>query len=100
MAESAFAGDLGMQIDLARGPRGGIERDDLLLYSESAGRFVVTVLPEKVEVFEKLFAGLPLARVGEVTAERVLKLKGLSGDLIVEEGIDRLKESWQAPLRF
>jgi phosphoribosylformylglycinamidine synthase len=100
LAEVAFSGDLGMRVDLSAVPREGVERDDLLLYSESAGRFVVTVRREKVDVFEKLLSGLPAARVGEVTGEKILRVKGLRGEEIMAEGLDELREAWLSTLRF
>ena len=46
LAEVAFAGGLGMEVDLRRVPATGVDRNDLLLFSESQSRFVVTVHPE------------------------------------------------------
>ncbi len=48
LAESAFAGGLGMHIDLRTVPCQGIARSDYLLFSESQSRFVVTIDPGKV----------------------------------------------------
>ena len=47
LAMVAMGGNLGMKIDLARIPIDQVERDDLILFSESAGRFIVTVDPAK-----------------------------------------------------
>ena len=76
--------------------RQGIARPQL--FSESAGRFVVTVSPEKAEAFEKTLAGSAFARVGEVTDEGSLHLKGLGSGTVVESTIAELKKSWQTPL--
>ena len=46
LAETAFAGGLGLEIDLGAVPAEGITRNDALLFSESQSRFVVTVSPE------------------------------------------------------
>jgi len=65
----AMAGGLGLDIDLAGLPR----TDDLplssekALFSESAGRFIVTVAPDKKQTFEKLCKGLPCACLGMIT---------------------------------
>ena len=45
LAETAFAGGLGLTVDLRAVPAEGIGRDDELLFSESQSRFVVTVRP-------------------------------------------------------
>ena len=98
--ETAFAGDLGMQVDLRRVLREGADRDDLLLYSESAGRFVVTVPPDKAQSFEKLLFETACARVGAVTGEKKFQITGLSGETIIEESIADLKEAWLKTLDF
>jgi phosphoribosylformylglycinamidine synthase len=98
LAEAAFAGGLGMEIDLAAVPADGLLRDDELLFSESASRFVVTVSPEKAAAFEAQMAGTGFARIGTVTAERVLKTRGTAGQQLVEEELAALKAAWQAPL--
>jgi phosphoribosylformylglycinamidine synthase len=100
LAETAFAGDLGMQADLRQAPQEGVDRDDLLLYSESAGRLVVTVPPDKAPAFEKLLAGTACARVGEVAADRKLVVTGLSGETIIDEPLADLKAAWQKTLDF
>ena len=45
LAKVAFAGELGMEIDLRKVPAEDCYRDDYLLFSESGSRFVVTVAP-------------------------------------------------------
>jgi phosphoribosylformylglycinamidine (FGAM) synthase-like enzyme len=98
VAESAFAGDLGMEIELAAVIREGVDRDDFLLFSESAGRFVVTVKPEDAERFEKIMAGTAFARVGRVTEEKRLVVRGLAGAVVIDVTLDDVREAWQRPL--
>ena len=100
LAEVAFAGGLGMEIDLACVPCIGVDRDDELLFSESQSRFVVTVPPQKQEAFEAALSGCPLGRIGTVLSVPALLIKSLAGTRIVEEGIDALKAVWQKPLDF
>jgi phosphoribosylformylglycinamidine synthase len=100
LAETAFAGGLGLEIDLRKVPAVEITRDDELLFSESQSRFVVTVSPEDREAFEALFAGSVCARIGTVIAEPVLRVDGLTGKRIIEEGLAALKAAWQRPLTF
>ena len=100
LAETAFAGGLGMEVDLREVPREGVSRDDFLLFSESQGRFVVTVPPDRKGAFEGLMAGLPFAPVGRVVAEGRLLLVGLSGRVVVDRPISQLKEAWRRPLAF
>jgi phosphoribosylformylglycinamidine synthase len=100
LAETAFSGGLGMDVDLASVPASGIARDDEMLFSESQSRFVVTVRPEKKAAFEAMLAGSPCACVGTVTAQGLFRVKGLRGSVILEERIGDLKEEWQKTLRF
>ncbi len=98
LAESAFAGDLGLNIRLSRVPYEKINRNDTLLFSETPSRFVVTINPRHQEAFEAIFARLAIGLVGEVTAERVLQIEGIEGNLVCRESLDDLKEAWQKPL--
>jgi phosphoribosylformylglycinamidine synthase II len=100
LAETAFAGGLGMAVDLRAVPHDGDLRDDVLLFAESPSRFVATVHPEQASAFEEAMRGLPCAAVGEVTADGVLRVVGQTGEPIIAAGIDRLKAAWQQPLMW
>ncbi len=100
LAEAAFAGGLGMKIDLARVPAKGIDRDDTLLFSESQSRFVVTIPPEHRAGFEEILSGCTLTQIGTVLASGLLTITGLQGGVIIEEEISELKAAWQKPLNF
>ncbi len=99
LAETAFAGGLGMKLELDRVPNDGVVREDFLLFSETQSRFVVTVDRQHQRSFEKTMAALPFARIGAVTAEPRLVIKGFSVRPVVDATIADLKEAWQAPLR-
>lgn len=100
LAETAFAGGLGMEISLAGVPCAPeVDRDDTLLFSESQSRFVVTVHPEYQEEFEALFAHLPYGRLGVVTASPLFTVRGRRGTTIIQSDIFRLKAAWQKPLQ-
>lgn len=100
LAESAFAGGLGAEIDLSQVPLAeAIDRDDFILFSESPSRFVATVSPKHQTDFELLFEGLAAAAVGRVTHDPNLRIGGRSGEAILHEDIAELKEAWQKPFR-
>ncbi|MFO8083204.1 MAG: AIR synthase-related protein [Desulfobacterales bacterium] len=92
----AMGGHLGMQIDLENVPQKDVNRSDTLLFSESAGRFIVTLPPENRETFDKLFAAIPHACVGSVTngINFVIKLHGRE---IIRLDISDLKNAWKKP---
>ncbi|MBN2223235.1 MAG: phosphoribosylformylglycinamidine synthase [Deltaproteobacteria bacterium] len=98
--ETALAGDLGIEIDLGAVVRESVDRDDFLLFSESAGRFVVTVTPEKAGSFETIMAGTTFARVGRVTQDKRIVVRGLSGVVVIDLALDDVREAWLRPLMF
>jgi phosphoribosylformylglycinamidine synthase subunit PurSL len=100
LAETAFAGGLGLAVDLKAVPAEGISRNDELLFSESQSRFVATVHPEQQIAFEAALAGCTIARIGEVIPEGVLRIEGLGGKRIIDESLAALKAAWQKPLAF
>jgi len=100
LAETAFAGGFGMDIDLSLVPSEGIRRDDFLLFSESQSRFVVTVPPEKRQEFEAIMEETILAEIGRVTIGTTFRVCGTKGSEILSEDIAALKKAWQEPLNF
>ncbi|MBE0555924.1 MAG: phosphoribosylformylglycinamidine synthase, partial [Proteobacteria bacterium] len=98
LAETAFAGGLGLEIDLGRVPAEGISRNDELLFSESQSRFVVTIRPEHREAFEAALTGSACDRIGTVITEGMLRIDGLGGKRIIEADCSTLKAAWQKPL--
>lgn len=100
LAETAFSGGLGMDIDLSLVPSKDIGRNDNLLFSESQSRFVVTVHPENREEFLNHMEGIALACVGVVTQEKIFRVTGIDKKVIIKEKIDELKRAWQESLNF
>jgi phosphoribosylformylglycinamidine synthase len=94
LAEMAFAGGLGATINLSRTAGPAVQ-----LFSESNTRFVGEVPPEVAADFEKTLAGIPLARIGEVTSTGRVTI-ALDGQTMIDADIRTLKEAWQAPLRW
>jgi phosphoribosylformylglycinamidine synthase len=98
-AEMAFAGGYGMQLDLRAMPReAGIDRDDTLLYSESASRFVVTVSPQHRESFLQVMSDCVIGELGQVIDSPAFTVTGLRGEVVIQSDIAVLKEAWQRPL--
>ena len=97
LAMVAMGGELGLDVDLAKVPADGAIRDDHLLFSESAGRFIVTVAPENSETFAALFNGLPAACVGQVTGTPQLTIGGTDGKSLATLTVDAMKAAWKRP---
>jgi phosphoribosylformylglycinamidine synthase len=99
LAETAFAGGLGLKIDLAAVPVETGMRADEILFSESQSRFVVTVAPDKAAAFEEAMAGNVCRKIGEVTGDSMLLVEQ-NGRQVIKEALVELKQAWQAPLDF
>jgi phosphoribosylformylglycinamidine (FGAM) synthase-like enzyme len=100
-AEMAFAGGLGMTVNLKNVPLAdSIDRDDFILFSESNTRFLAEVAPEKKKAFEEALSGVDFAEIGRVTSDKKLEIHGRKGGLILSADITELKEAWQQPLRW
>jgi len=97
LAMVAMGGNLGMQVELDRVPQDDLDRDDQVMFSESAGRFIVTVDPKNRGSFEKLFKSTACACIGTVTATPQLEIKGLNQETIVSVTIQDLKSAWKMP---
>jgi phosphoribosylformylglycinamidine synthase len=97
LAEMAFAGGLGADItglaDLKL-------PDEVALFSESPTRFVLEVVPDKVNQLLDLFGTLPVKKLGSVCKEPRLRIAGGNGEWIIWAALDSLKEAWQKPLRW
>lgn len=101
-AESAFAGGFGLKIDLSRVAWCGPEewwRDEMLLFSESASRLLVTVHRDKHEAFEAIMGDTCWSRVGVVTEEPLLAIEAIEGHDVIMADLGELKEAWQSTLR-
>jgi len=100
-AEMAFAGGLGIVIYLEEVPLGEpIDRDDLVLFSESNTRFLAEVAPQDRHQFESVMAGVDFAAIGRVINDETLEVYSLSQERVLSVPLTELKEAWQKPLRW
>jgi phosphoribosylformylglycinamidine synthase len=100
-AEMAFAGGLGMTVNLKKVLLGEpIDRDDFILFSESNTRFLVEVSSKNKKDFEKVMSGVAFAEVGRVMKDQKFEVYGSKGGIVLSADIADLKEAWQSPLRW
>jgi len=99
MARSAMAGMLGVNVDLALVPGGEALREDVILFSESQGRLLVSVAPANCTAFEELFTGMPCARIGRVTRDGAIVIRGCDGAPAVTSDVARSLESYRSTFR-
>jgi phosphoribosylformylglycinamidine synthase subunit PurSL len=100
LAETAFAGGFGMDVELLKVPADRLNKDAQVLFSESASRFVVTVAPENREKFTRAMEGVSCEAIGHIRDDDRFMVKGLDGMLIIDTIAGALKDSWQSPLRW
>ena len=107
VAEMAFAGGLGLEIDLGAVPHASDAAEaPILLFSESNTRFLVEVRPERAEEFEQAMRAasptaesVPHQRIGRVVDGGVVKI--FAADVpVINADVKSLKEAWQKPLRW
>ena len=94
-AEMAFAGALGVDLDLAAMPADADVPETARLFAESAGRFLVEVAPENRQAFLDLFTDLPAGEVGKVTGTGRVVIRGRAGT-VIDLAIDEAKAAWQS----
>ncbi len=85
LAETVFKTDLGLKIDLADQPAAR-------LFSETPGRFIVTVASKKATEFEQVL-GKDAHLIGEVTNSHWLMVKLANGEL--NESVAKLQKTWE-----
>jgi phosphoribosylformylglycinamidine synthase len=103
LAEMAFSGGWGMNIDLgglAAASGIGLDRPDWLLFSESTSRFVVEVRPEDEKRFLAMISPVPTCKLGHITELGQVCILGSGGRQIVCETIEALKTSWKTPIAY
>jgi phosphoribosylformylglycinamidine synthase len=96
IAEMCFAGSIGADITSLPGNL----PHDAKLFSESPSRFLIEVKPEHTSIFEAVFAGVPVARVGVTVADPRLRIAGANGEWLIWVKLATLKDAWQKPLRW
>ncbi|KPJ52750.1 MAG: phosphoribosylformylglycinamidine synthase [Planctomycetes bacterium DG_58] len=100
-AEMAFAGGLGLALDLKKVPTDDeLDQADSVLFSESNSRFLVEVEKGSEADFEKLMKNVTFARIGEVTDTGRLVIKGPKRGTVIDEDVRELKAVWKAPLAW
>jgi phosphoribosylformylglycinamidine synthase len=96
-AEMAFAGGLGLQLDISKLSQQVGEL--AALFSESNSRFLCEVTPQQAEEFEATCEGLAVTLIGTVTDGGQLTVEA-DGNSVLEQSLEDLKEAWQSPLRW
>ncbi len=94
-AEMMFSSEWGTTLDLAAVTREDLERNDLILFSESNSRFLVEVTPRKRNEFEKMMDDVPISLIGKVNSKNEFIVKGIDGTPVVTTDLKSLREAWK-----
>jgi phosphoribosylformylglycinamidine synthase len=97
LAFMAMGADLGLSVDLGKVPGEGALDDAARLFSESAGRFLVTVAADHQAAFEALLQGQVFADIGEVTADTTLFIRGQGGTDLAALSVAEMRALWKTP---
>ena len=90
VAEMAFAGGLGVELNLAATPTSGTCTVTQRCFSETPSRYLLEVAPEDLEVVTAQLSDVPWAVIGTFNDSSVL----LAQDAGVEITIETLSEAW------
>ena len=93
----AMGGELGMDVDLNRVPAVPGLSSTRMLYSETCGRFILTVSQENRERFEEMFHSMELGWIGTVTDSPQFTITRGKGKTIIRKNIQDLKKAWKKP---
>jgi phosphoribosylformylglycinamidine synthase len=96
LAEMAFSGGIGADIDLKRWapPKGqSFLCAEKILFSESNTRFVVEISDEAK--FLRHMSGFPVWKIGTASKDKRLVIKDLERKTVVNADIDRLRAAWK-----
>ena len=98
LSNSALAGDLGAEINIDSIDE-GLGRADKLLFSETTGRFVVTVHPSKKEEFESKLQGQYIKEIGKVRSDNQFNVM-YNGEQTIKTNANTLREKNKGEIRF
>ncbi len=105
LAEMCLGGDLGASVSIEALPRVAADTawsptDGALLFSESPSRVLCEVAPGDAAAFERCCqaAGAPVARIGDVSADPRLVLRGRGGATVADVTVAEIRRAFREPL--
>ncbi len=92
--EMAFAGGLGVDLDITAAAACDCVADQAVLFAEDSGRFLVEITPENRDAFIEFMKDVPTGELGKVTNSGRVVIKSAENSLI-DIVIDEAKAAWQ-----
>jgi phosphoribosylformylglycinamidine synthase len=99
LSEMAFAGELGVDVDLSTYRASNFVDATVVLFSESNSRLLVEVPESQQQAFESLMKDLPVERIGVVTQASTVRVVS-DGQTLIELDWSELRDVWRSPLDF
>ena len=97
LTNSSVAGDKGVDLVLDY-IDDGLGRADKILYSETTGRFVVSVDITRTQEFESMMKGIYVKEIGSVMGNKRISMSYGLND-IIETDVDTLREKYKGEIR-
>jgi len=97
LSEMAFAGELGVAIDITSMRQASFIDREVALFSESNSRLLCEIPSTKSHTFELAMQGLPCFKLGIVTDQDRVTIQ-CDGDTLIDRPWSQLRETWLAPL--
>ena len=99
LAEMLFAGRLGAEVDLTGVPHDPeVDRDDILLFSESPTRYVLEVKPEHLDDVLRRLRTLAFGILGRVTQKPDLVVQSINGKTTINAPVEQFRQAWLGTL--
>jgi phosphoribosylformylglycinamidine synthase len=100
IAEMAFAGELGVELNLTPLIKQTGCSPETILFSESHSRYLLEVSPEKTHDLEAEFEHIPYVKLGLVTNSKRVRIQDHHQNWIIDEEINLLKKVWKHGIQF
>jgi phosphoribosylformylglycinamidine synthase subunit PurSL len=99
-AEMAFAGRVGLDLDLAGLPTGAHLEPLVACFAETPSRYLLEIRPEKLDRALRLLrdAGVPFGQIGTFADHDRLTLRTPRDGRLLDEALDDLLAAWREPL--
>ncbi|PIT84849.1 phosphoribosylformylglycinamidine synthase subunit PurL [Candidatus Micrarchaeota archaeon CG10_big_fil_rev_8_21_14_0_10_45_29] len=100
LAEMAIGGQLGMHVKCASIPHEGGMRDDEILFSETAGRFIVTIKAQDAGEFEKIMQDCEFAKIGNVISGTQFVVGGANPSSHITTSVKELESAFKKTITW
>jgi phosphoribosylformylglycinamidine synthase len=99
LSEMAFAGELGLDVELSKYRASNFVDASVVLFSESNSRLLIEVPESQCKAFESLMNGLPAERIATVTESPKVRVT-CDGQVLIDVDWNELRDAWRSPLDF